>query len=1131
MSTDPTPSIQPLRVRDTELTGGEPRERYRERIARITLDSMVQFVGLLDAQGTVLEINQVALDAVGITLADVEGKPFWTTFWWQVSEEMNATLRESISRAAEGEFVRWDAEIYGRAGGTETIIIDASLCPVKDERGQVVFICAEGRDITEKKAYEREIARQREELAQLDRLKTQFFANISHEFRTPLTLMMGPLEDALADPEGLSLANRERLELARRNALRQLKLVNTLLDFSRIEDGRIQASYEPLDLSTLTAELASVFRSAIERAGMRLEVHCLPLSEPVYVDREMWEKIVLNLLSNAFKFTFSGEIEVSLQPAGSEVQLTVRDSGTGIPADELPRLFERFHRVKGAAGRSFEGSGIGLALVQELARLHGGRVDVESEVGRGSAFRVTLPLGKAHLPADRIEAARTLASTGLRAEAVVAEALRWLPDERFPEAASPEEPVPAPLSLTPAGERILLADDNADMRDYVRRLLTGYEVETVSDGAAALSAARQRPPDLVLTDVMMPGLDGFELLRELRADPRTREVPVILLSARAGEESRIEGLAAGADDYLIKPFSARELLARVQAHLQLTRLRRESRSTMGRQNERLKLLWKAAGVLLTTTEPDAMLRGVFAEIRELLDLDCYFSFMVTETRDALRLVSCAGISEEAARSISWIEFGQTVSGTVARQRKSIVVAHVQESPDPIMHVVQDYGLRAYACNPLLAGGELLGTLSFGSRTRDYFEPEEVEFLETISQYVTVAYERMRLVQQLRDEDRRKDEFLATLAHELRNPLAPIRNGLELIRLAGSNPATLEQSRSMIERQIRQMVRLVDDLLDVSRISRDKLELRRERVELAAIVQSAVETSRPLIDAARHELHVSLPAEPVLLQADPVRLAQAFSNLLNNAAKYSGQGGRIALTAELQGGEVVVRIRDNGIGIPADQLPHVFDLFVQVGRSRDASQGGLGIGLTLVRRLIEMHGGSVSATSAGPGQGSEFSLRLPVAAVSAPLPAGNGTGCPEAGREVPGKEGRDEPVAAATGLRVLVVDDNRDAADSLAEVLEHLGYEVKTTYDGLQAVEAIREYQPRLVLMDLGMPGLNGYKAARRIRALPEGRDVMLVAVTGWGQEEDKRRSREASFDRHMVKPVDLAALEQLLAGL
>jgi PAS domain S-box-containing protein len=584
---DSSAPVNLVKVRGTELLASDTRERYRQKIARITLDSMVQFVGLLDAEGTVLEINHVALDAVGVKLSDVEARPFWTTFWWQVSNEVNATLREMIRRASQGEFVRWDTEIYGRAGGKETIIIDASLMPVKDEQGRVVFITAEGRDITEKKAHEREIARQREELAELDELKTQFFANISHEFRTPLTLMMGPLEDALAQSEGLSASHRERLELAHRNSLRLFKLVNTLLDFSRIEAGRIQASYEPIDLALLTAELASMFRSAIERAGMRLIIDCPALPEKVYVDRDMWEKIILNLLSNAFKFTFEGQIEVSLRRMDSLAEVTVRDTGTGIPADEIPRLFERFHRVRGARGRSYEGSGIGLALVQELVKLHGGSVRIESQVDRGSSFFVTIPFGKDHLPADRIGGARTLASTEVRGEAYVQEALRWLPgcqtvsdDVQVAPLASLEQPRPQSIVNSAQRSRILLADDNVDMREYVRRLLLEqYEVVAVANGESALESARQIRPNLILADIMMPRLDGFGLLRALRADPGLNSVPVILLSARAGEESRVEGLDAGADDYLVKPFSARELLARVRSHLAMEKTRREAAAT------------------------------------------------------------------------------------------------------------------------------------------------------------------------------------------------------------------------------------------------------------------------------------------------------------------------------------------------------------------------------------------------------------------------------------------------------------------------------------------------------------------------------------------------------------------------
>ncbi len=657
MTTKSSPFLNLVKVQGTELQAGDTREQYRQKIARITLDSMVQFVGLLDAQGTVLEINQVALDAVGIKLSDVEGKPFWTTFWWQVSEEINATLRDSIRRAAEGEFVRWDTEIFGRSGGTETIIIDASLMPVKDEQGKVVFITAEGRDITEKKAHEREIARQREELAQLDKLKTQFFANISHEFRTPLTLMMGPLEDALADSANMPPANRERLELAHRNSVRLLKLVNTLLDFSRIEAGRIEASYEPTDLSRLTVELASVFRSAIERAGLRLVIDCPPLPDMVYVDREMWEKVVLNLLSNAFKFTFEGEVEVSLRQAGSAVELTVRDTGTGIPAEEIPRLFERFHRVKGARGRSYEGSGIGLAFVQELVKLHGGSVRVESEVDRGSRFIVSLPLGTAHLPADRIQAPRALASTALAAEAYVDEALRWLPqgaDTVVPESISLRPPDPPTDKPAHHRELVVVADDNADMREYLTHLLrTEYRVHAVNDGVEALEATRTLRPALVLTDIMMPRLDGFGVLRAIRSDPTVSGTPVIMLSARAGEESRVEGLQSGADDYLVKPFTARELLARVSAHLQLAKARKDAEARILESEEHFRAIVETTPECVKVVASDgtllhmnsAGLAIIGAETLDTVAGKNIYNLIAPEDRDRFRRFNenvCAG---------------------------------------------------------------------------------------------------------------------------------------------------------------------------------------------------------------------------------------------------------------------------------------------------------------------------------------------------------------------------------------------------------------------------------------------------------------------------------------------------------
>jgi PAS domain S-box-containing protein len=433
------------------------------------------------------------------------------------------------------------------------------------------------------RAYEQE--RQRAEaLAELDRAKTAFFSNVSHEFRTPLTLMLGPLDEVLPEAsERLSPEHHELLVAARRNGIRLLKLVNTLLDFSRIEAGRAQASYQPTDLSGFTTEIASAFESAMKIAGLRFSVECQPIAEPVYVDRDMWEKIVLNLLSNAYKFTFTGEVALTLKPQDGAVELQVRDTGVGIPEEHLEHVFERFHRIETTEARTYEGTGIGLALVEELVRLHGGRVCVESAVGAGSTFTVTIPSGTHHLPEERIQAAQSLASTTIRAEAYVEEARRWSVDKSGvdvdgatlgtrPSLASPPEPKAAEER-----ELIVVADDNADMRQYLARLLSErYEVHAVVDGRQALQATQRLRPALVLADVMMPHLDGFGLLRAIREDSALAGTPVVLVSARAGEESRVEGLEADADDYLIKPFAARELLARVAANVKMSNLRRET---------------------------------------------------------------------------------------------------------------------------------------------------------------------------------------------------------------------------------------------------------------------------------------------------------------------------------------------------------------------------------------------------------------------------------------------------------------------------------------------------------------------------------------------------------------------------
>ncbi len=669
--------------------------------------------------------------------------------------------------------------------------------------GQVVTAIRNARAYVEER-------RRAEALAEIDRAKSAFFSNVSHEFRTPLTLMLGPTEDALARPDGLM--SRADLETLHRNELRLLKLVNSLLDFSRVEAGRVLGSYQATDLSTLTLDLASSFRAAIERASLCFEVSCPPLSEPVFVDRGMWEKVVLNLLSNALKFTFEGAIAITLREVDGNVELTVRDTGTGIPETELPHLFERFHRVQGAKARTHEGSGIGLALVHELVKLHGGQVAVTSTLGRGSAFSVKVPRGRAHLPTANLDPTPVRAVTDNNVAPYVEEALRWLPDADAPSTQSANE------GAKTREARLLVVDDNADMREYlVRTLSRRWSVDAAANGKIALDIARQTRPAMIITDIMMPELDGFGLLREVRADAVISRTPVMMLSARAGDEARIEGIEAGADDYLVKPFSARELVARVGTHLQL-----------------------------------GQLQAVAERERKLA---------------------------EAAR------------------------AHAESA------------------------------------------------------------------------NRSKDEFVAMLGHELRNPLAPILTALELMRLR--NDSSFVRERAVIERQARHLARLVDDLLDVSRIAQGKVTLDRAPHELATLISQSIEVAAPLLEERRHELVTKVPVRGFLVHGDEARLVQVFSNLLTNAAKYTDAGGRIAIEAKRDGDGIVLSVVDTGRGISAEMLPHVFDLFAQEHQNLDGSRGGLGLGLAIVKSLVALHGGSVAAESAGLGHGSRFSVRLPV----------------------------------------------------------------------------------------------------------------------------------------------------------
>ncbi|HVZ44936.1 MAG TPA: response regulator, partial [Ramlibacter sp.] len=815
-------------------------------------------------------------------------------------------------------------------------------------------------------------------------------------------------------------------------------------------------------------------------------------------------------------------------------------------------------------------------------------------------------------------------------------------------------PAPAPAQLPaqpPAapGEaprpRIVLADDNADMRAYIRDLLAHrYDVEAVGDGLAALEAVRRRGADLVLSDVMMPGLDGFALAQRLRQDPATADIPLMLLSARAGEASRIEGAGVGADDYLEKPFTARELLARVAGRLEMARLRRESVRELDQRERQLRIVTDCAPVMLLQVDAqgryvfvneafatrigsrprdligrtmrevlpgatyellaprmDTALKGQAIEFDELVKYPAtgerwiHYSYLPQRASDGrpdgvvgvlqditdrklaemraqdearrferLNEVGLALAAEsdlermvqaatDAATELCAAEFGAffynvlkadgesymlyTLSG-VPRERFSQFpmprntrvfgptfrgegIVRVDDiTRDPRYgHSAPHFGMPkghlpvcSYLAVPVVSRtGEVLGGLFFGHSQPARFTEEAERIVAGIAAQAAVAIDnarlheqRMRLIDDLRNADRRKDEFIATLSHELRNPLAPLRNGLHVLQLDPS--AAREDLLPMMTRQVNQLVRLVDDLLEASRINSGALALRKERIDLHAVVQHAAETAEPLVRERGHTLEVSLGERVVWLEADAARLAQVLSNLLSNATRYMDPGGHIAVSAAVEAGRVVVTVKDRGIGFAPEEAPRLFEMFTRGERSQ-----GLGIGLALSRRLVEMHGGTLEAQSDGPGRGATFTLSLPLEAPSQPQAA-----APKTAQALP-------------GIRVLVVDDNRDAADTLQVLLQLLGAQAQVAHGGQAALDLFERERHDAILLDIGMPDMDGYQVARTLRARHPEWPGTLIALTGWGQDADRTKGQEAGFDHHLVKPVDVAALEQLLS--
>jgi PAS domain S-box-containing protein len=1080
------------------------------------------------------------------------------------------------------------------------------------------------------RAYEQAEERARA-LTALDRAKTAFFSNVSHEFRTPLTLMLAPIEDLRADPD-LNAERRGRVDLLQRNALRLLKLVNTLLDFSRIEAGRIEALFEPTDLATLTADLASSFRSTVERAGLTLVVDCSPVDEPVYVDRSMWEKIVLNLVSNAFKFTFAGTITVRLRLDGDAVEVAVKDTGIGVAPHDLPRLFERFHRVEGAKSRSFEGSGIGLALVNELVRMHGGEIRVESRLNVGTTFRVRLPRGTAHLPVERIRAQRE-SPPPIAPGPYVEEAMRWIAPG--PELRPADEGSDGALPR----ERIVVADDNADMRDYVARLLAErWEVEAVSDGNAALEAIRRTRPDLVVTDAMMPGLDGFGLLREVRSDPALRSIPVVLLSARAGEEATAAGLDAGADDYIVKPFRARDLLVRITARLMSSRAAREAEKARQEAEDlavelsltakRLKAAQNVAGVGIFDWDMRARTYYWSDELYALMgrepgsvepSFEAWSDSLVEEDREIghsallgaahgrdrsevevrlrqpgggtrwvrittqilsdggepVRLIGAAvdvQATKDAANATLEAELAKArvreeIARTAAAERNKIFATllggpaaiAVFRGKDAVIELTNQAAVSIWGRSsesllgksmleampelrsqgfealiqevmttgePFVAQAAHVRLLDAG-RLRDKY----VNFVYaplpdadgTIDRVLAWGFDVTDLVTQRREAEiarteaeaanRTKDEFLATMSHELRTPLNAVLGWAKILKSQPADAAKTARGIDVIERNALTQARLVSDLLDVSRIISGKLSLAVQRIELAGVIVAAVDVVRPAADARGVRLAVDVDPGTGIILADPDRVQQIVWNLLANAVRFTSKGGSVSIRATRDDSVVRIVVTDTGMGIPQEHLPHIFERFRQVDSSTTRTHGGLGLGLAIVRHLVEAHGGDVSAESGGTGRGATFTVVLPIRAVHVARPD-DGAGAKGDGDRIspPGRR------RSLLGIRVLAVDDDEDSLELLRALIEGAGASFAGATSVQEALDAVESFD--VVVSDIGMPQADGYAFIQRLRARATGSGVPAIALTAYARSEDAERAVRAGFQQHLAKPVD-----------
>ncbi|MBL0089867.1 MAG: PAS domain S-box protein [Ideonella sp.] len=957
-----------LRLRDVVLSASDDVQTHRDKLARIVLDEMYQFVGLLDTDGMTLEINRSALEGAALRLDDIQGKPFWAARWWSVSVETVDAVRAYILRAGQGEFVRCDVEVFGKAAGEETIVIDFSLLPVKDQDGKVVFLLAEGRNITEKKRAEAQIARKSEELQSLldklrqaDQLKSDFFANISHELRTPLALILGPAEAMLSGGDKLTVLQRRDLNVIHRNAATLLNHVNDLLDLAKLDAGKMGLNHARIDLARAVRKVAEQFHAIAPQRPVSYVIDT-PDTLHAEVDPEKIERVVLNLLSNAFKFTpVGGRIRLALEAgAGDSFVLSVQDTGPGVPSDMRRAIFERFRQAQGGTTRDVGGTGLGLAIAKEFVDLHQGTIGVSTAPGGGALFQVELPL---HAPAGSyVRDVETMAEPDAEAafvgDAIAVAQPGKIEDEAF-EAADDRA-------------TILVVEDNAEMRRFITEVLASdYRVVTAADGEQALARAQTEPPDLVVTDLMMPRLGGDRLVAEMRRRPRLAQVPVLVLSAKGDEALRARLLAESVQDYVTKPFSAHELRARVRNLVMMKCARDALQRELATQNEDLSQLTRQLIANRQTLqrsmealqESEHRWRALYEHspvgiamtdsAGQILATNPAFQTMLGYSREEFRNCSILKITPE--------EDHATVQARIAR----LVAGEIRE-----YHLQRRYQRRDGQVVWANTSVSVLPATRSVPRMLVVVAEDITERKRAAEALVTAQNELARVARVST-----LGELAASIAHEVNQPLAAVvANGHACLRWLDAQPPNADEVEAAVQRIVRDANQASQVIARIRGFLR-RGEFLPTQVDVEEVIGEVIKLVQGEARAQGVSLRLMASHNVPAVVVDRVQLQQVILNLVMNAMEAMCTTDEAPRVVELSAHwneadcAVLVEVRDTGLGIGAADRERIFEAF------HTTKPAGMGMGLAISRSIVEAHGGRLWA-AANQDRGETFRFTLP-----------------------------------------------------------------------------------------------------------------------------------------------------------